>query len=419
MVPTNAAHDVADVPNHPLAVRMAIIAGISFNIIIGTVMGHFGVMLESVEHRLGIPAEKAAAGIPLTMLGAAVVAPIVGVLIARFSLRLILLIGALLAAAGFVILALTTSYALYLFAFGACFGPAMTLAGSIGPGTVVARWFNRNRGLALGLVNLAILIAIMPVGLNIFVDRFGAVAAYWLLAALCGVVLAPLTLLVIDHPPGGETLAPEPAADRTADGSFSTGQLLGKPRFWAMCLAAIASMTSSVLLGSLLVPMGVAWGFTRDQSALLASVMSLVGIAGGILFGWVSDRIGGARTLALIGLNCAILWSTLLLAPSFPVVALVVGLIGLHGAAPVPALGKAISDAFGQASFSRGFGLNTVISLPFLAGAIIGSARAYSATGSYNLAIIAITCFFAVAAVLGLYAAGGMKATRATAPSLA
>lgn len=405
-----------DAPNHPLAVRMGVIAGVSHNIVIGLVMGHFGIMLASAEQRLGIDAEQAALGMPLVLIGASVTAPFVGVLLAKYSLRLIMVLGAILTALGFAILGLTTSYPLYLLAYGLFLGPAISLAGSIAPATLVTRWFNRNRGLALGVVHLPIVIAVLPVALNWHLERSGAVFSYLTLAVLAA-VLIPLTLLTVDHPPGGETPAPAPASERTADGSFSVAQLLARPRFWAICIAATASMASSVLLGSLLMPMGVSWGFTRGESALIQSIMAAVGIPGSVLFGWIVDRLGGARTLALMAFNCALLWLLLLLEPPFAATALIVGLIGMHGAGAIPGISRAVADLFGQASFSRGYGLNNVISLPFVGFAIVGSASVFTTTGSYAPALQAMAVFFAVAMLLALYASRGKSAAAVASPA--
>ena len=403
-----AQADVTDVPNHPLAIRMGVIAGVSHNVVIGTVMGSFSVMLQSVEQRLNVKAEAAVLGMPLVLVGASILAPFVGVLVARFSLRLLLLLGALLTLGGFVTLALSHTYALYLIAYGLMMGPAMSLAGSIGPATLVTRWFNRNRGLALGIVHLPLVIAFMPAVLNWYVGQHGAVAGYWALAALVALVMVPLTLLAIDHPPGGAARAPVTDARLTADGSLSVGQLLGRLRFWGMSIANVSSTTSSVLLGSLLVPMGTSWGFTRAEAALLASIMSAVGLFGSILFGWIADRIGGARSLMLVCFDCAVLWSLLLLHPSFWAAAVVIGLIGMHGAAAIPSLGRAITDTYGQASYSRGFGLNSLIALPLMTIALFGSARVSTLTGSYDLAIKLMAGMFVIGLLGGLYAAGGL-----------
>jgi MFS family permease len=394
---------LTEAPNHPLAVRMGLIAGVSHNVVIGTIMGSFSVLLASVEARLSVKAELAAAGMFGMLLGSSVLAPIVGVLVAKFSLRVLLMLGAVLTVLGYLILGLTNSYPLFLAAYTLCFGPAMSLAGSIGPATLVTRWFNHNRGLALGLVHLPIVIALMPIGLSAFLPSYGPSAAYLTLAGVAAVLMLPLTALTVNHPPGYE---PQIGADgkRTADGSLSTWQLLAAPRFWALSLANVASTTSSVMLGSLLVPMGVSWHFTPFNSAVLASIMSTVGLVGSVLFGWIADKIGGSRALALVGFDCAVLWGILLIEPPFPVVAVAVGLIGLHGAAAIPSLGRALTDIFGQASYSRGFGLNTVIALPFMGAGLIGGARIARETGSFAVPITGMVIFFSLAIVLALYA---------------
>ncbi|MBB4858216.1 putative MFS family arabinose efflux permease [Novosphingobium chloroacetimidivorans] len=405
----NSAVPVADAPNHLLAKRMGLIAGVSHNVVIGTIMGSFSVLLASVEGRLGVKLEQASAGILLMIVGSSALAPIVGVLVARYSLRLLLMLGGVLTVLGYLILGLTQSYPLYLAVYGLCFGPALSLAGSIGPATLVTRWFNSNRGLALGLVHLPIMIAVLPVALNAFLADYGAQAAYLTLAGVAAILMLPLTALTVDHPPG--YVAPVSTGEkRTADGSLSTGQLLASPKFWALSLANCASMTSSVMLGSLLIPMGQSWDFSRGQSALLASIMSLVGIAGSVLFGWVADKLGGGRTLALVAFDCAILWALLLTEPPFAAVAVIVGLIGMHGAGAIPALGRGVSDTFGQPSYSRGFGLNTVISLPFIACAMLGGSRIARETGSFAIPVTAMAIVFAIAVLCGLYAASGVKA---------
>jgi MFS family permease len=132
-----------------------------------------------------------------------------------------------------------------------------------------------------------------------------------------------------------------------------------------------------------------------------------------VLFGWISDKIGGSRALALVGFDCAVLWSVLLFQPPFPIVAVAVGLIGLHGAAAIPSLGRALTDIFGQPSYSRGFGLNTVIALPFMGIGLIGGARIARETGSFAVPITCMVVFFAIAIVLALYAATGERRGKA------
>ena len=48
-------------------------------------------------------------------------------------------------------------------------------------------------------------------------------------------------------------------------------------------------------------------GIAGYDAALLQSIMSFSGMAGSIIFGWVADRIGGGRGMALVAFDSAVL----------------------------------------------------------------------------------------------------------------
>lgn len=393
-----ASADISETENHPLALRMGLIAALGHNMVIGCIFGTFSVMLASVETRMGVSVEEAAVGIPLVVVGSSLMAVGAGVLVARYSLRLLLLLGALISTAAFLLLAFSSSYALYLAAY-VLMGPAMALAGSVGPATLVTRWFTKNRGLALGLVHLPIMVTILPVLSNWVYEQYGAPTTYLMLAALIGIGFAPLTFFVVDHPPEQEStpamVAQATGAQvQTMDGSLTVGQLLSSGRFWAFAIASSAVATGAVTLGAVLVPMAVSLGFDRADGALLASIMAFVGMGGSVLFGWVADRIGGPRGLAVLTLGSAVLWGLLLIDPPFMVMAIIVGLLGLCGAGMIPNLSRGLADSFGPASFSRGFGLATTFSLPFVVLAVPGFPGLKSLTGSYAAPIMVMSVFF-------------------------
>jgi MFS family permease len=257
-----------DAPNHPLAVRMGLIAWLSHNVIIGSVFGTPGILLRPMQERMQVSPELASAGVPLVILGSAVLASVAGVLAARFSLRSLMAGSAIASALAWLLLAFTTSYAAYIVAYGLLLGPAMSLAGAVLPPTLVTRWFNRNRGLAIGVVHL-------PVIVNWVIEHYGVQTLFLGLAALAAFVLLPAALLVVDHPPG-ETAkeAVQIAGDAGAPaGGLGVPQLLKNPYFWALALAVSSMNTSVTLLGVHLVSMAEAWGFSRDNGALLASTM--------------------------------------------------------------------------------------------------------------------------------------------------
>lgn len=398
-------------PNHPQAVWMGLIAGISHNMVIGCLMGSFSVMLASVELRLNVTREMSTAAGPLVILGSAVLASLVGELMARYSLRLLMFIGACLSLLGYLVLAFSTSYPLYLGAYLLLFGPSMAIAGSVGPATLVTRWFSRNRGMALGLVHLSIVVAIMPLLCNWVLENYGAQATYLMLAGLVGVSLVPATLAIRDYPPGAMAVHGATSAAYAPD-TLTVGQIIRRPAFWALAGASGIVIMSLLVLTFNMVPLAESLGVGRDQGALLQAIMAFSGMAGSIIFGWVADRLGGARGLALLAAGMAVLFGLLLLDLSFAGLAVVIGLLGLHGAGMIPNLSRSLAHSLGQGSFSRAFGLSTAVGVPLTVIGVMGMGAVYTRTGSYAPALMGLAILLVVAVPLALATARAPKPNR-------
>lgn len=388
--------------NHPRAVWMAAIAFINFNITIACIYGSFSVLLGAVQHRLGVGLTSASWGIPLLSLATAICAPIAGALAARYSLRLIMLGGALCSMAGYVVLALTASYPLYLAAFALLLGPGMAV-GVVMPGTLVMRWFAVNRGKALGFVCTPVVIVVVPEIATWMLQNHGLPATYLTLAAM-SVVSVLSTLFISDRPP--ESAAAQMAQE---GGGLTMAQLLRLPRFWALSLAFIASAVNSIVLTVHMVPMAHSWGVSATHAARLLSSQSFVGIIGTNLFGWLADRLGAVWAVVLVVFDGGILWLLLLSHPSFPEAIVIIGLIGMHGAGSVPAFSAALSEVFGAESFSRAYGLVQLLILPFSVLCVPAAAAVYTRTGSYDGAIIGVAGFLLVTSLLAFSLRGGKK----------
>lgn len=390
--------------NHPLAERMGVIAGFAHNIIVGTVFGTFSVMLPTVPSRLGVSIEAASAALPLVLIESALLASIVGLLLARYSLRRLMIVASVMALAGFLVLAFVKSYAAYLGAYCVLLAPALAV-GMVAPATLVTRWFAQGRGLALGMVHVPILVAVLPIVIDWLVMNHGAQAGYLLPAGLIAFVLLPLTALASDHPPASTEGARVGPTSANPAVSPPLRRIVRMPRFWALVLGGSAVGTGALLLGTVLGHLAVSWGFGQYRGAFLTTVMALAGFPGAIFFGWLADRIGGARGLAVLCFDLALLWAFLLFRPSFAAVTLIIALIGMHGAGMVANLGRGLSDAYGTAVFSRAFGLATTLSLPLTVVVLVGSSRVFAWTGSFSGAIAGVVALYAIAAALTWLAA--------------
>ena len=403
-----AEHADSAESNHPLAARMAVIAFINQNITVGCIWGSFSVLLGAVETRLGVGRELSTLAVPAVNLSTAVLAPIAGALAVRYPLRSLLLLGAALSVAGFSVLAFTASYPLYLVAFGVLLGPGMAV-GAVLPATLVTRWYRVNRGRALGIVCAPIVIALIPLVSTWMLQSHGLSAAYVMLGALSLVTLIA-NFFIVDHPPITDSTAKVTAANAAqgpAAAAVTMAGLLRSPLFWALTLAFVASVTSSIVITSQMVPVARSWGMSATQAATLISMQSFAGIAGTVLFGWIADRLGGALALAILVFNAAVLWALLLFQPTFAVALVIVGLIGIHGAGAIPVLSVALSEGFGRDSFSRAYGLVNLLNLPFAVISVPAAAMVYAHTGSYAGAILGQACFFILGSVLVLLARRG------------
>ena len=387
---------------------MAVIAAMTFNVVIGSIFGSPGVLLKPMTQHLGASMEMVSAGSLAVIVSSAFFAPMIGSLAARVSLRYLLVAGALMLSSAWLLLAFTHSYAVFIGAYFLLLGPTMAIGASVLPPTLVTRWFNRNRGMAIGLAHLPIMVAIMPLAGAWIIEHHGLQGMFLALAALPIIVLLPASLFLIDRPPGQE----EQVAAMVASGqrqAMTIPQLLGQPIFWALCLSVGVANTSSTMLGVHLVSMAESWGIERMSAAGLASIMSGVGMAGSVLFGIVSDRIGGAMALVIIAVGEAVLWSLFFVGLPYAGLAAVIGLIGLMGAGAVPAMSKAFGDYFGRESFSRAIGLMVPVTLPLLFVGMIGPGTAVRVTGNYTLVIWGTIAAFGVAALLAMWVARGRK----------
>lgn len=398
--------------NPPLAGRMAAIAFLHYNLTLACIWGSFSVLLSAVEARMGVGRELSTLAVPLLNLATALLAPIVGGLATRISLRLVMLVGAALSVAGFVLLALSHSYPLYLLAFGGLIGPSMAI-GVVLPPTLVTRWYQVNRGRALGLVTTPLVVAIVPLLTTWMLQAHGVAATYGMLAALAAIPLVA-NLFVVEPP--AEAAAPtgamhgHGAAAAAAAGGRSMAQIGRTPRFWAFALAFMASAAASIVLTAHMVPLARTWGFSATLAATLLSVQSFAGMAGTVVFGWIADRLGGARTFALLVFDTAVLWGLLLLHLPFPLAVVLIGLIGVHGAGAVPVMSAALSEGFGAQSFSRAYGLANLANLPVSVVCVPAAALVFARTGSYSGAIVAIAVL-ALLASLFVLTAGGARRT--------
>lgn len=378
---------------------MAAIAFLSYNLTIGCIFGSYSVMMGPIEVKLGLTRDISSLGIPLILLAIALSAPVVGILVGKVSIRLLMMLGALLLVAGFAILAVAANATVFLGVYGLLLGPGMCLLGTMLPPTLVTRWYQVNRGRALGIVTMPLLSAGISPLVALVLTKYGLTATYMMLAGLM-LLLLPALLFVVDYPPNAVERSDEDVAvQAAADPVMKISDLLRLGGFWTLSLAYAAIMIGQTILAAHLVPLAIGRGIDPTRAASLLTASALGGMAGSVIFGWIADRLGGARTLVVMCVNNAILWAIMLLQPSFAFLVLLAALMGLHGAGVGAVVSMALSQRFGQANFGRAFGLSNLVNLPFMGLGVPIAGYIYVRTGSYTGAVIGLIGVFLLGAL--------------------
>ena len=263
-------------------------------------MGTFPLFLQPVSQELGwgaaiYPQAALVAGMSGALLG-----PIIGQLIDRFGVRPMMFVGLLGWAASLVGMSFLDGSYLAMLIMAVFMGITSAICGPISFAKIVAGWFDRNRGLALGIVLSAapaIATAIMVVVARSTIAEFGWRFSYRAFAA--GVVLLGIpTAYFLMHEARVSDRAGTPGAADLITGATAREAVRTRD-FWMVML--VTGLVCGVVQA--MVAHFVAWSAERgisDVSATVAlSAFSLVGPAGPLLAGALADRVRGPKLLVI------------------------------------------------------------------------------------------------------------------------
>ncbi len=268
-------------------------------------------------------------------------------------------------------------------------------------GKIVSLWFDRQRGLALGiaLCTTGLSGMILPTYTQALIDHFGWRQAYIGLGLLPLLIALPMLTLLLPR-----RQAPASAFDAAGEALVLEGTevkpALRDRRFWLMAFAAWAA---GIGLGGVVfnyVPLLVDRGFTAAQAAGMFGIYGLSVVIGRLISGWLLDRFWAPAVGAVFMIIPAV--GALLLAGGASASTLVVVasiMLGMASGAEFDLCAYLTSRYFGRKNFATlyaiqyacfGVGSGT-------APAIFGTVR--DVTGSYNSALYAGAALFVVAGI--------------------
>ena len=344
------------------------------------------VALPAIQAEFGVARFYTSLPYTLTMLGFGLSGILLGKLTDRRGIVAAVLLGTTALALGYA--AAWSAATLWQFAIAQGLligvGSAATFAPLLAD---TSQWFNRRRGIAVGIFASGNYLSgvVWPPILQSFIAAHGWRSTYLGIGAFCLLTMLPIALTLRRRPP-----AQGPVTGTAQAGSRAPRPLAVSPRALQVLLV-IAGLGCCVAMSMPQVHI-VAYcsdlGYGVARGAQMLSVMLACGIVSRISFGFISDRIGGLRTLLL---GSSLQGLALLLFLPFDGLAslfLISALFGLFQGGIVPSYAIIVREYFPQREAGARVGL--VITATLFGMALGGwmSGAIFDLTGSYRAAFV-------------------------------
>jgi MFS family permease len=367
----------------------------------------FGVFLIPVTQDLGISRGTLSSALAPAGVLISFASLIVGWLIDRWGTRRLMIPGILLFAAAVASLGLMQAQPAFLiFLLYAVLGLVGSVQTPVPYSAVITQWFDRNRGLALGLATagVGVGVIVIPKLAALLIDKVGWRETYSILAILVLVVAWLPVALFVREPPGLLRESERKASANLTDvlPGLEAAAAFKKWEFWALTVAfflgVLAINGTLVHVPALLIDRGI-----PGQSAANAMIVAGVAIVfGRILAGWFLDRFWGPY-VAMCFFILPMIGIALFASGAGGFVPFVAALLsGLGIGAEIDMMAFFISRYFGLKAFGKIYGLMFAI---FTAGTTIGpaiSGLSFDRFHSYGPILIAFEVALAITCLLFL-----------------
>ncbi len=258
----------------------------------------FGVFLPSFESEFGWNRGQISLALTLTILSAAVVMPLAGRLLDTVGARRFALWALGVFGVSIMSLCFVPGHIGFFYAWFVVIG---ILAAGAAPGPfarVVSTWFDRKRGLALGLcmAGVGLGAAIIPLVARSATAAFGWRGAYVVIGCLILVVIPVVFWLFYNDPKDvGGFVDNDPEREsgnaRKQLVGITTREAFGQRSFWLLLAAFLIAAFTINGCTVHLVPLLMDRGVTFEAAAGTASLIGLALIFGRIVAGYLLDRV--------------------------------------------------------------------------------------------------------------------------------
>ena len=372
----------AEGPDSPSAWLRLIIA-LMLSTVGGVGMWSVVVAMPSVQTEFGVGRADASLAYTFTMIGFGLSAIVMGRLADRFGIVVPLIIGTFSLGIGYIAAGFTGSITQFALVQGMLIGVGSSP--TFGPLLAdISLWFQRKRGVAIGIFASGNYLAgtLWPPVVQHFIAVAGWRKTYFGIAIFCVIVMLPLAWLlrkratIVSHAPSAAT-------------AMRNELPLGFPPNTLQFFLIVAGLSCCVAMSMPQVHI-VAYcgdlGYGVARGAQMLSLMLACGIVSRISFGFISDHLGGLRTLLLGSALQAI--ALLMFIPFNGLVSLYLlsAMFGLFQGGIVPAYAVVVREYFPPAQAATRISLTITATIFGMALGGWMSGKIFDLTGSYRMA---------------------------------
>ncbi len=340
----------------------------------GIIINTFGVFFKPVTESMGWGRTTYSVALGIGAIAMAVGSPFVGRMMDTLGARKTMTAGCLLCGAGLVLLGGATELWHFYFLF-VVVGLGLAAGTTIPISMVIANWFNRRRGAAMGVTFMGTSVGGMvmnPVN-TYLVQNFGWRKSYVLLAVVIVSVTVPLVAFIIRTRPSEMNLQPDGMEDYEKDGTILTGQTLRQAAvtsaFWFIAANMLLTNFMANAVGVHCIPYLTDIGHSEMGAAVAYGVSMGFMTLGKVALGSWADRWGARPTFVLSAIMTATGIGILMLAAPFWVALLFAVVYGFPQGGPLTLTPMVAADCHGLSHFGSIFGAMTFFSI---LGAAVG-----------------------------------------------
>jgi MFS family permease len=351
------------------------------------------VVLPRMQSEFGVTRGAASLAYTLTMIGFGIGGILMGRLADRRGVMAAVMLGATGLGSGFIAAGYASSITQFSLAQGVLIG-LLGVSATFAPLIAdTSLWFTRRRGIAVAICASGNYLsgAVWPPVMQHFIDTASWRQTYVGVGVFCLLTMLPLALVLRRRPPPAAARATPGTAVGRMGAPVDMSRPLGMPPAMLqtlLCVAGVGCCTAMSMPQVHIVAYCSDLGFGAARGAQMLSLMLGFGIASRLISGWISDHIGGLRTLLLGSVLQGI--ALLMFLPFDGLVSLYVvsAMFGLFQGGIVPAYALIVREHFNAAE--AGARVGAVLTATMFGMALGGwmSGAIFDVTGSYRAAFL-------------------------------